>query len=55
MYPNCEIVLKAIILFKSLPSKPHVPAKKAVLDPMITITSNASGLYSNIGELLNNK
>jgi len=48
------IVLNAIILFKSLPNKPHVPAKKAVVDPMITITNKASGLYSNIGELLNN-
>jgi len=44
-----------MILFKSFPNKPHVPAKKAVVDPMITITNKASGLYSNIGELLNNK
>jgi hypothetical protein len=55
MYPNWEIVLKAIIRFKSLPNNPQVAAKKAVLDPIITITNNASGLYSNIGELLNNK
>ena len=36
-------------------TKPHVAAKKAVVAPTKVITNNAVLLYSNIGELLNNK
>jgi hypothetical protein len=45
----------AIILFKSLATKPHVAAKNAVDAPTIVITNKAVGLYSNIGEHLNSK
>ena len=49
------MVLKAIILFKSFCTKPHVAAKKAVVAPTNVMTNNAVELYSNIGELLTNK
>ena len=55
IYPNWDIVLKAIILFKSFCNKPQVAAKNAVLLPIIVITNSAVGLYSKIGELLNSK
>lgn len=55
MYPNCEIVLIAIILLRSLATRPHVAAKNAVEAPTIVITSKAVGLYSSIGEHLNSK
>jgi hypothetical protein len=53
--PSCEIVLNAIILFKSFCTKPQVAPMNAVVAPTKVITSKAVGLYSNIGELLNNK
>ena len=49
------MVLKAIILFRSLATSPAVAAKNAVDAPTIVIINNAVGLYSNIGEHLNNK
>ena len=55
LYPNWDIVLKAIILFKSFCTKPQVAAKKAVLDPITVITSKVVLLYSNIGLTLISK
>jgi len=55
MYPNCDIVDIAIILFKSFCTKPQVAAKNAVVAPIKVITNNAVELYSNIGEDLTNK
>jgi hypothetical protein len=48
MYPNCEIVLKAIILFKSFCNNPQVAAKKAVVEPIKVIINKALELYSSI-------
>lgn len=45
----------AIILFRSLLTKPTLAPKKAVDAPSKVITSKAVGLYSNIGEDLNSK
>ena len=53
--PNWEIVLNAIILFKSFWTKPQVAANKAVEAPIKVITNNAVELYSNKGEDLTNK
>ena len=55
MYPSCEIVEKAIILFKSFCTKPQVAAKNAVLAPTNVITNKAVGLYSSKGLDLTNK
>ena len=55
MYPSCEIVEKAIILFKSFCTKPQVAAKKAVEAPTRVITNRAVLLYSSIGEDLTSK
>ena len=55
MYPNCDIVEKAIILFKSFWTNPQVAAKKAVEAPTSVITNSAVLLYSNIGEDLTSK
>ena len=45
----------AIILFKSLDTNPLVAPMNAVVAPTNVITNKAVGLYSNIGEHLNNK
>ena len=55
MYPNCDIVEKAIILFKSFWTNPQVAAKKAVEAPTSVITRRAVLLYSNIGEDLTSR
>jgi hypothetical protein len=44
-----------MILFKSLLTNPTVAPKKAVEAPIKVITNKAVGLYSKIGEDLNNK
>jgi hypothetical protein len=49
MYPNCDIVLKAIIRFKSFCKTPIVAAKNVVVAPTKAITNNAVELNSNIG------
>jgi len=36
-------------------TKPHIAAKKTIVDSIMTITNKISRLYSNIDELLNNK
>lgn len=55
MYPNWEIVEKAIILFISFCTRPHNAATNAVIEPVKVITNKAVGLYSNIGLVLTNK
>jgi len=54
IYPNWDIVLKAIILFKSFCNNPQVAAKKAVLDPIKVINNKTLPLNSKIGEILIN-
>ena len=44
-----------MILFKSFETRPTLPPTKAVVAPTNVITSKAVGLYSKIGEHLNNK
>jgi len=54
-YPNCEIVLKAIILFRSFCNRPDEAAKIEVTAPIQVIINNAVGLHSNNGLDLTNK
>jgi hypothetical protein len=49
------MVEKATIRFKSFCTSPEVAATKAVVEPINVSISKAVGLYSSIGELLNNK
>ena len=44
-----------MIRFISFCTKPDEAAKKAVIEPINTITIKAKGLYSKIHEDLNNK
>lgn len=54
IYPNCDIVLKAIILFKSFCNIPLVAAKRVVNAPIIVIKNKVVGLNSNNGlDLIN--
>lgn len=55
MYPNWEIVLIAIILFRSLATRPQVAPKNAVDAPIKVITNKAVGLNSKIGDDLRSK
>jgi hypothetical protein len=55
LYPNWEIVLNAIILFKSFCNRPQVAAINAVVEPIIVITNKAVLLNSKIGDTLINK
>lgn len=53
--PNWLIVENATILLRSFCTKPEEAATKAVVEPIKVRINNAVGLYSKIGELLNNK
>ena len=55
IYPIWEIVLNAIIRFKSFCNRPVEAAKKAVIAPTHKITNSAVELYSNNGDDLRSK